>query len=92
MLMILEIHNNDVIYVKDYNEVISDVDIVILTLPLLKETKHIVNSHFIEKLKYGVSLINLSRGKLIKEDDLIKSLKQNKFFRSSIRCFLMKNH
>src|SRR5690554_4539054 len=74
-------------FVDDYREVLDKVDSVIITLPLTTNTHHLVNRDFIYKLKDNVSLINLSRGKIIKEKDLIYSLNNNKFLGVSLDVF-----
>lgn len=74
-------------FVDDYREVLDKVDSVIITLPLTTNTHHLVNRDFIHKLKDNVSLINLSRGKIINEKDLIYSLNNNKFLGVSLDVF-----
>ena len=67
---------------KDLNilvwpEGIEKLDYIILSCPLTNETKHIVNSSTIEKMKKGVRIINVSRGGLIDENELLLGLKNN---------------
>lgn len=50
-------------------------DIVTLHLPLLPETKHLINAQTLAQMKCGVILINTSRGKLIDTKALIQALK-----------------
>jgi D-lactate dehydrogenase len=50
-------------------------DILTLHLPLLPETKHLVNAPTLAQMKRGVILINTSRGKLIDTKALIQALK-----------------
>jgi phosphoglycerate dehydrogenase-like enzyme len=57
----------------------KEYDILIFSLPNNTETAGLVNSDFLEDLKHDVILINVGRGTLIKEEDLIYSLKQGKF-------------
>lgn len=53
-------------------------DIISLHCPLTKETQDIINKQSIENMKDGVIIINCSRGKLIKTDDLIEELSKGK--------------
>ncbi len=53
-------------------------DIAILCLPLTEKTEHIINEETLGYLKDDAVLINISRGKIINEADLIKVLKKNK--------------
>lgn len=49
-------------------------DIIILTAPHNKETHHFINRQTLERFKSGCILINMSRGGLISEEDLINVL------------------
>lgn len=73
--------------IKDYNPILSDIDIIIIALPLSDKTKHLVNKEFIQKIKDGAVLINISRGGIIKESDLINALEKNKFLGVSLDVF-----
>lgn len=84
---IKKVDYDKVIYVSDYKKIIETIDIIILTMPLVKETKYIVNKSFIENLKQGSTLINVSRGKLINEKDLIEAIKSNKFLGVALDVF-----
>ena len=50
-------------------------DIVTLHLPLLPETKHLINARTLAQMKRGVMLVNTSRGKLLDTRALIQALK-----------------
>ncbi len=50
-------------------------DIITLHLPLLPETKHLVNARTLAQMKRGVILLNTSRGKLIDTKALVQALK-----------------
>lgn len=54
-------------------------DLLSLHCPLTKETMHLINKKTIEKMKDGVTLVNTSRGALIKTEDLIEGIRDNKF-------------
>ena len=56
------------------DEVIKQADFVSLHLPLLPETRGIVNDTFLSKMKKGSFLINTSRGEVVDEDALLKAL------------------
>lgn len=61
-------------YVK-LPELFSASDIITLHLPLMPETKHLINSKSLAQMKRGVILLNTSRGKLIETKALIQALK-----------------
>ena len=69
---------SDIQYVS-LDELFSLSDVITLHTPLTAETKHIINSENIFKMKDGVILINTARGGLIKTEDLIKALERDKF-------------
>ena len=64
----------------DLETLLAQSDLISLHCPLTEETHHLININTIEKMKDGVILVNTSRGGLIKTDDLIKGIRENKFF------------
>ncbi|WP_296839400.1 2-hydroxyacid dehydrogenase [Marvinbryantia sp.] len=64
----------------DLDTLLAQSDLISLHCPLTEETHHLININTIEKMKDGVILVNTSRGGLIKTDDLIKGIRENKFF------------
>lgn len=58
--------------------VLSESDIIILTLPLNQNTKHIIDESCIENMNKNTLLINVSRGQIIKQEVFINALKTNK--------------
>ena len=55
-------------------EVAAQADFVSLHLPLLPETRCLVNSDFLNRMKKGSFLINTSRGEVIDEEALLQAL------------------
>lgn len=53
-------------------------DIISFHCPLTDETKHMVNSDSIKKMKKGVVIINTSRGALIDSEALLEGIKERK--------------
>ena len=62
----------------DLDEVFEKSDVISLHCPLLPDTKHIVNSESISKMKKGVIIINSARGGLVNTESLIEGLKNKK--------------
>lgn len=71
----------DAVFAKDnhvelatMHDVIEQADFISLHLPLLPETRCMVNDTFLNKMKKGSFLINTSRGEVIDEDALLRAL------------------
>ncbi len=59
----------------DLDRLLAASDILSLHVPLLPETRHLINAHTLSRTKPGVFIINTSRGKLIDTTALIAALK-----------------
>jgi len=59
----------------DYDTLYKESDIITLHVPLTPETRYIINTESINKMKRGVMLINTSRGALVNTKDVIAGLK-----------------
>jgi glycerate dehydrogenase len=59
-------------------KVLAAADVIVLHCPLFAETRGIINAKNIAKMKYGVLIINNSRGQLIVEEDLRNALNSGK--------------
>jgi len=59
------------------DELYEQSDIISLHCPLNDDTKFIINSDSITKMRFGVMIINTGRGKLIKTEDLIDGLRSH---------------
>jgi D-3-phosphoglycerate dehydrogenase len=60
------------------DEVLGRSDFVSLHLPLLPETRGMVNDEFLAKVKPGGYLINTARGEIIDEDALLRALRSGR--------------
>lgn len=56
------------------DDVISNADIVVLTLPLTNRTRHLINEERLNKFKNTAVLVNISRGAVIDTDALLRHL------------------
>jgi phosphoglycerate dehydrogenase-like enzyme len=78
----------DAVYkTKEIHSIISNYDIIISTLPKVKETFKFIDKKFLELMKKNSILINVSRGEIIDEKELINQLKKGKFIGVSLDVF-----
>ena len=73
-----DIKNKDVIQKKKYQDVLRNVEILFVCVNLNDKTKNMINKDWFKKIKKGSILINTSRGEVIDEKEIIKSLKSKK--------------
>lgn len=59
---------------KAFDEIVSHADFISIHAPLTEETKHLFNRDVFKKMKSSASIINVARGGLICEEDLIWAL------------------
>jgi len=67
--------------------VIEQADFLSLHVPLLAETRCIVNDAFLSKMKKGSVLINTSRGEVIDEDALLRALQSGQLKGAGLDAF-----
>ena len=56
------------------DEALLQSDVVVLTLPLTEETRHMMNEQRFAKMKDGSVLVNIARGAVVDEQALLKAL------------------
>lgn len=59
---------------KSFDEIVENADYISVHAPLTEETKHMFNREVFKKMKNTASIINVARGALVKEDDLLWAL------------------
>ena len=69
---------------KDIDYILSQTDIVVLSIPLTDETKGLINMDRLKKMKKNAILVNVARGKIIVEKDLYDFLRKNRNFIAAI--------
>jgi D-3-phosphoglycerate dehydrogenase len=62
----------------DEKTLFSDADFVSINMPLLPETRHFVNAELLNLMKPSAFLINMARGPIWKEADVVSALKDKK--------------
>ena len=66
------------IVLVDLNKLFAESDYITFHIPLTEETKDLISSGKITKLKKGVRIINCARGGIVNEADLAKALEEGK--------------
>lgn len=64
--------------INNVSKAVKNADVVILTLPLTDETRNMFNKDLFSQFKSDAILVNISRGAVVNEDDLINALKNGK--------------
>lgn len=65
----------DEMYTPDQlSDVLPQCDVVVITLPLTDETTNLFGKEQFEQMKNSSLLINIGRGPIVKEDDLVEAL------------------
>lgn len=73
-----EVHKAD-----SMEELVGTSDFVSVHVPLLETTKNLISSDLLKHFKKGAKLINLSRGGIVKNNDVINALKDER-----LSCFV----
>ena len=64
--------------VPNFEDVIAQSDYVSMHMPLLDETRGLINKETLAKFKDGARIINTGRGKLVVEEDMVAALESGK--------------
>lgn len=61
-------------HISQLNQILSQGDIVVLTLPLTEQTRHLFNRETLENMKPGAILVNIARGAVVDTQALVDAL------------------
>lgn len=70
--------DSDIVHVKTRDEIYENSDIITLHVPLLDDTKKMINREAIAKMKDGVIILNFARDLLVDDDAMEEALKSGK--------------
>ncbi len=62
--------------VDDLGGFLKDLDYVVLTLPGTPQTRHFINTDVLKMMKHSAVLMNVGRGSIINETDLVAALRE----------------
>lgn len=70
--------SRDIIYVKKIEDIYRECDYITLHVPLMEETKQMVNKKAFSIMKKGVTLLNFARDLIVNDEDLEKAIESEK--------------
>lgn len=70
--------SRDVKHVLNVEDIYETCDIITIHVPLLDSTKGMINKDAIDKMKYGVIILNFARDLLVNEKDVLDGIKAGK--------------
>ncbi len=78
---------DEVYHIKQIDTAISQGDIIVITLPLTEETKHLLNAERLTLLKDNAVIVNIARGAIIDENALINAMISGKLLGAALDVF-----
>jgi len=70
--------SSEIIQANDLDTIYKNSDYITLHVPYLESTHNLVNSEGIKKMKEGVRIINIARGELVCDDDILEALAEGR--------------
>ena len=70
--------SRDIVYVKTKEEIYRTCDFITVHVPLLEETRKMINKETIAMMKDGVIILNFARDLLVNDDDMAEALTSGK--------------
>jgi len=64
----------NIIHATDVDTIFANCDYITLHIPYMPATRHFINREALAKMKNGVRIINLARGELVCDEDMIEAL------------------
>ena len=72
---------------NDLGDVLPSVDVVVVACPLTDETRGLVDKQFLDQMQNHSILVNVSRGPVVKTDDLLDALDAGRSIRAVLDVF-----
>lgn len=67
---------DQVLGMESVEQVLPEADVLVLTVPLTEETRHLMNERTFSFMKKGAILVNVARGAVVDEKALVKALEE----------------
>ena len=71
-------HYETMLPLDHLDEMLAEADVLVLTLPLTKESHHLIDKARLSKLKNGVVLVNIARGAIVDTEALVAWLNEKR--------------
>ena len=78
---------DEIFHRSDLVRVVADLDYLVLLTPLTPETRGIVNAEVLAAMKPSAFLVNLARGGVADESDLLRFLRENRIAGAALDVF-----
>ena len=69
---------DDMVLLSDFDNVLAQSDVIVLTVPLTDDTRHLINADRLSTVKETAVLINIARGAVVDTDALVEALQIKK--------------
>jgi len=69
-----DMYFEEILSLDDLDSCLKQSDIIVVCVPLTKETKYLLNENRISKIKTGAILVNIARGEIVETKALIEGL------------------
>jgi phosphoglycerate dehydrogenase-like enzyme len=66
---------------------LPEVDVVVLTVPLTEETRHMIDAEALRQMKSTAYLINIGRGGTVDEESLVQALRMGEIAGAGLDVF-----
>ena len=70
--------SSNIIHAMDVETIYKNCDYITIHIPYMDSTKHFIDAEAISHMKPGVRIINLARGELVNDDDIIAAIDSGK--------------
>ncbi|MCS7165197.1 MAG: D-glycerate dehydrogenase [Candidatus Calescibacterium sp.] len=72
---------------RDLDDLLKESDIISIHTPLNNESYHLITYEKLKLMKSTATIVNTARGKVIKEDDLVRALKEGLIFSAGLDVY-----
>lgn len=78
---------DDLVLIDQLDQALEQSDIVVLAVPISPDTRHLFDRERLHRIKPGAVLVNIARGPVIDEPDLVEALAEGHFMGVALDVF-----